>query len=432
MPLIGFSVSGYRSFLRKTDIELRPLTLLFGYNSAGKSALLRLLPLVADSIASGSRGPLNLSSPGQRGALFEDIVSVSAAARAIGLGLRFRSSALSRASGELEATWLIRDIPEVRTQVVEDFTVRQGDGAQCRAVWVPKRDSRGMPADEYELTCSDGLNADVSFAGLTPRVTLPDEASSDSGSYILLRDLADALGGLPNGVQWIGATREVLSRRFRVVAPPVGAMDPFGKHAAELLAQDHWEQGPILNEVSSAYRRILNHSLELSGPDDALTLLLSSMENISLRVPLVDTGEGMTQLLPVLVACARAYHSLGPRLVAMEQPELHLHPGTHEPLAGYFCDLVSGEDPPSLVVETHSENLLLGVLLRIAQGEFDPERVVVYWVHTLSDGRSRAERITYDTLARPQGPWPPEVFSEDTALARAIVEERTKREDDAP
>jgi AAA15 family ATPase/GTPase len=43
MALSSYMVENYRPFAERTTIELRPLTLLFGYNSAGKSALLRAL-----------------------------------------------------------------------------------------------------------------------------------------------------------------------------------------------------------------------------------------------------------------------------------------------------------------------------------------------------------------------------------------------------
>ena len=61
-------VRNYRSFPGPQQVELRPLTLFYGGNSSGKSALVRLLPLLADSVGSEDGGPLNLSSPAARDA----------------------------------------------------------------------------------------------------------------------------------------------------------------------------------------------------------------------------------------------------------------------------------------------------------------------------------------------------------------------------
>ena len=49
MRLARFSVENYRAFVDRAEFALRPLTLLFGYNSAGKSALARLLPIIGAS-----------------------------------------------------------------------------------------------------------------------------------------------------------------------------------------------------------------------------------------------------------------------------------------------------------------------------------------------------------------------------------------------
>src|ERR1039458_471344 len=64
----------YRSFVDGVDVQLRPLTLLFGYNSAGKSALLRGLPLIAASLRTQERAPMALVCPAARQASFSDLL----------------------------------------------------------------------------------------------------------------------------------------------------------------------------------------------------------------------------------------------------------------------------------------------------------------------------------------------------------------------
>lgn len=39
----------FRAFREEVSFEIKPLTLLYGFNQAGKSSLLRLLPFLADS-----------------------------------------------------------------------------------------------------------------------------------------------------------------------------------------------------------------------------------------------------------------------------------------------------------------------------------------------------------------------------------------------
>ena len=56
----AITLKNFRSFADAIRLELRPVTLLFGVNNAGKSALLRALPLLGDSVGIDGSGPLNL------------------------------------------------------------------------------------------------------------------------------------------------------------------------------------------------------------------------------------------------------------------------------------------------------------------------------------------------------------------------------------
>ncbi|WP_160172135.1 DUF3696 domain-containing protein [Novosphingobium lindaniclasticum] len=56
--LRSVSVENYRSFAQKATIELRPITILLGRNSAGKSSLTRLFPLLRQSMERGTSAPI--------------------------------------------------------------------------------------------------------------------------------------------------------------------------------------------------------------------------------------------------------------------------------------------------------------------------------------------------------------------------------------
>ena len=75
--LQSFGLENYRAFDEAVAIELRPLTLFFGHNSAGKSALLRALPLIAASVDNSQSGPLALDSRPARGATFSEILCLA-------------------------------------------------------------------------------------------------------------------------------------------------------------------------------------------------------------------------------------------------------------------------------------------------------------------------------------------------------------------
>ena len=93
-----------------------------------------------------------------------------------------------------------------------------------------------------------------------------------------------------------------------------------------------------------------------------------------------DVGIGVSQVLPVLVSA----YALENELLAIEQPEIHLHPALQAELGDVFLESAFGGAGNIFLIETHSEHLLLRILRRIREttdGELPPGVPEVHPAH---------------------------------------------------
>jgi predicted ATPase len=128
----------------------------------------------------------------------------------------------------------------------------------------------------------------------------------------------------------------------------------------------------------------------------------------------------------VLVALARARHD-GPRLLCLEQPELHLHTRAQAQLAKVLVDTVKSARQPRVLVETHSEVLLTSIQLAIANGDIAPEDVRVYWVESGANGTSDAVAVDFDAFGRPNNSMLAVAFDEALDLGQKLLAKQMAR-----
>ena len=132
------------------------------------------------------------------------------------------------------------------------------------------------------------------------------------------------------------------------------------------------------------FKRWIDEIVE-SHPDALQDLILVDKRS-GTAVSHRDVGIGVSQVLPVLVS---AYASSG-KLLVIEQPEIHLHPALQAELGDVFLESALGDGGNTLVIESHSEHLLLRIMRRIRETstgnlpegipEVRPEDVMVLFV----------------------------------------------------
>jgi predicted ATPase len=76
-----------------------------------------------------------------------------------------------------------------------------------------------------------------------------------------------------------------------------------------------------------------------------------------------DLGIGISQFIPVIIAALYSKNNI----TAIEQPELHLHPALQAELGDLFIESALGKQKNIILIETHSEHLLLRMMRRMRE-----------------------------------------------------------------
>jgi predicted ATPase len=111
------------------------------------------------------------------------------------------------------------------------------------------------------------------------------------------------------------------------------------------------------------------------------------------------------------------------QLIAIEQPEIHLHPKLQAELGDLFIESALGENGNHFILETHSEHLILRLLRRVretTEGELEegkqgltPNQISVLFVEPTDQG-SRVIELPVTADGDFRVPWPGGFFAERT------------------
>ncbi len=394
MKLHSYGCTNYKPFKAETIIEVKPLTLIFGKNSSGKSALLRLLRVVMRALGPNSPKTFPLDVDGLFfGASFSDLIHGKLQHQAVQFHAKLEDN---ERTFDLPATVqnLQSHTPPFNTSKTSQFHLRSP--CEIDLDWNPSKDDI------------------INFQGIGPvpfRGILPDAQGALSPmEWQVIEALREQIVQLESGISHLGPIRAEVKRIYENGPSTILGLD--GAGACSQLAQDM----TLLDRVADWYKQHMDGwRLNISTSGIAFECTL---ERGGSRINLAEAGQGMQQVLPIVVQqLAHQGEQAGQFIDLIEQPELHLHTAAQAPLGDLFLETAkSGHG--QLIVETHSENILLRIRRRIAEGA-DPNLLAVYWVDDHPDGQSTVRRIHIDQGGNLDW-WPEGVFSEGFEEVRAI------------
>ena len=103
-----------------------------------------------------------------------------------------------------------------------------------------------------------------------------------------------------------------------------------------------------------------------------------------------NAGFGVSYALPVIVAALRA--PVG-GLLLVENPEAHLHPAGQSAIGGFLAQVAA--DGVQVFVETHSDHVLNGIRVSVAEGAaaLSEEQAVIHFFRSQEDEGGAVESL---------------------------------------
>lgn len=413
-------VDGFKS-LRNAEIEIRPLTILAGANSSGKSAIMQPLLLMKQTLEKTQYGvPLWL---GGENVIFSDvseffpsksdqdadqILQITLVGNALSFIVRLR-----RADKALEL--IDNQYPHAfKTGLVITENMRSH---QIREL-IAQVDNSFAPDSDMEWQ--------VSSRG--PFLDFAHGENGFRGSFNLSSQFQRYVAAIIHvpGLRGTAERRSPATMINSHIFP--GRFDSL---TAGVL--NYWQHGNIrhLEIVSSQLRelglthRIITKMYNATSIEIRVGRTLTSDE--SDLVSIADVGFGVSQVLPVLVALLVAEPG---QLVYIEQPELHLHPRAQHKLAEFIAE--AANRGVRVVMETHSDILLRGIQTLVVKHEMgqdgiSKDDVILHWFSRGEDGLTQIKQ-GYLNEDGAYGNWPVDFaqtdFEADSEYLDAIEDRR--------
>lgn len=383
----AIEIVGFKSISKKINVSIRPLTIIAGANSSGKSSAMQILLMLKQTLESSyDPGAIQISGNNIQFTSLKQIFN-SQILRDMGIDVKI----LFDGGRFIKVKYAVN--PRNREITIDSFSY----GRSSRDITILRdggveSDSREFKQfnDLIKTMKSKGENTKIEYVRdrcfLNPyvffektegrnktvtRMNLPAQPISRARDLITSTLHLPGLRGNPERIYPLTVSDERFPGRFE-------------NYVAGLIWKWQQKNSKEFKELKEQLKYIgLTGGLKVKRVSDAGIEIYvgKNTDGSGGLVSIADVGLGVSQILPILVALIQAKRG---QTVFVEQPEIHLHPRAQSKLPAIFAAAM--KRGVKIVVETHSSNLLLSVQTAVAQGEIAHPDVALHWFVKDSQG----------------------------------------------
>jgi|GEM_PF-1834658 len=409
--LTNIKLRNFRAFQQDIDVRIRPITILIGRNSAGKSTLIKFLLMLQQTLESSESNEGDFfSTEGRHVSLgtFKDLKNTKSRNNSFQFTLNLKTNSLpdpkiqqireelqqSKATPKIEdnSIDLVIKLNPFSTIITQDplgettslkidsqITADESIADFCIVGTIPYSGKKS----NHAVTCKIGgqkiLHKEEKNLRRTrflkfPLPNDPVDIIKSAFDNLYLDVVKDEIISMRH----LSPVREESERSVILGSPPIDDVGHRGEyampHLQRLIANPGEKRDFVLRHIESV---IDIEDLKFESPVKGFIPEFRAKNKLTgAKSYLADFGFGVSQCIPIFVQGAL----LNPgQLLIVEQPEAQIHPTAQLAMGSFFADLWTKWSVPSLI-ETHSENIILRLRKLIVKGELKPEDVsIVYF-----------------------------------------------------
>ena len=415
------SVQNFKSWKDMGKRQIAPLTGFFGANSSGKTSILQTLLMLKQTVErppdwngvidfGDDNSLVNLGS-------FDDLIH----------GHRRDAPLQVSISWNLSEKLSLPGVDEVDT-LSFDLSVDNVENAASMVSF------NYIASEKHFRVRQDGLDTySFSTPNMSERYNVPAVLIRCYGILNTYTDIVQLFSPLQTrfanlfrSIEYLGPLREYPRRHYAWQGKHSPGVGQHGEDTVTALFSGRIQLRSLDEQIPKWLQRLdLIDSYRLNpitGSEKDYEFLVRKYKG-GPEVRLTDVGFGVSQVLPVLVLC---YYVPEGSILILEQPEAHLHPKVQSELADLLIEVVKNRKL-QIILESHSEHLLIRLMRRIAEEQISADDTAFYFCE-MNEGTSEIERLNVDDYGNITN-WPQNFFGDEMGdlAAKTIAEMKRKK-----
>ena len=414
------SVQNFKSWKDTGKLHLAPLTGFFGANSSGKTSILQTLLMLKQTVERPPdwKGVIDFGDDSSLVNLgsFDDLIHGHRrdAPLQISLSWRFSEKLSLPDVDEVDILSFNLSVDNVENAVSEvSFNYRTGKQRFGVHRGGPNAYLASVPGEPDSYVESLSRCYGIHDAPLHIRQ--------------LFSPLQTCFENLFRSIRYLGPLREYPRRHYAWQGKHSPGVGQHGEEMVTALFSGRIQLRPTEEQIPKWLQRLdLIDSYRLNpipNTETGYEFLVRKYKG-GPEVRLTDVGFGVSQVLPVLVLC---YYVPEGSILILEQPEAHLHPKVQSELADLLIEVVKNRKL-QIILESHSEHLLIRLMRRIAEEQISADDTAFYFCE-MNEGTSEIERLNVDDYGNITN-WPQNFFGDATGdlVEKTKAEMKRKKE----